>query len=264
MELINLITCRPRKIEAIFNVLKTIKECESKNFYKYFCKEEIKISEILKGSELIGLIINNKKKITLTNEYLECSSWNDARKKIALRITSARNTNDDNFRFCRFYAWLINRTDIKPTNLETLADKHNFELELHRDDSMNKEKANLALEWAVELGLGWLWKDSSSRFEAIPTEFIEWLLPEILEDNPIESSDFIRKISDIAPCIYGIVNTRGLSSGLSRSLRQLHVTKKIILIERRDTPSSTLLNNYGFKNEIGNSFCQISKNKEIV
>lgn len=41
----------------------------------------MKISEILKGSELIGLIINNKKKITLTNEYLECSSWNDARKK---------------------------------------------------------------------------------------------------------------------------------------------------------------------------------------
>lgn len=40
MELINLITCRPRKIEAIFNVLKTIKECESKNFTNTFVKKK--------------------------------------------------------------------------------------------------------------------------------------------------------------------------------------------------------------------------------
>lgn len=265
-ELINNITCRPRRVQAIFNVLKKVDKSDSRNFYMYFCSTEITIEETLQGCELIGLIKRQNDQICLTNEYEACDDWNGARKKIALNILSARNKDDHNYRFCQFYGWLINykATIIRPNDYVKLAEAHNRELNLSSETGMNKIKVERAQDWAVELGLGWWWKDPCLRFEAIPTEFIEWLLPELLEDNPIEGTAFIDKVSNLAPWIASSTKinnkTQELSSGLSQSLRQLHETNKIKLITSRDALSITQFNNLGFQNnDIGYSFCQISK-----
>jgi|GEM_PF-6028621 len=264
-ELINKITCRPRRVQAIFNVLKKVDESDSKNFYKYFCLTENTIEETLQGCELIGLIKRQNDGICLTNEYIACSDWNGARKKIALNILSARNKDDHNYRFCQFYGWLINyKVTIRPNDYVKLAEAHNRELNLSSETGMNETKVLRAQDWAVELGLGWWWKDPGLRFEAIPTEFIEWLLPELLEDNPIEGTTFIDKVSNFAPWIVSSnkinINTQELSSGLSQSLRQLHGRNKIKLITSRDAVSITQFNEIGLdNNDIGKSFCQISK-----
>lgn len=280
-ELVNFLWCRPNRVRALLDVLKRssapLPEEDILKLMVNAADEGVAGNvrrELLRGCELLGVITRSDASIAIAPAVADLNR-DEVRAWMARTVLSARSPADNNYRLCRLYAWMLvsfeRLLDLKST--KTIEDEFNNAFKVAEgDERLNDVKINVALEWAVELGLGWWSRDSdwACGFQPIPASLVEWSLPLLLKTGSVSADAFLDQLARLYPCLdrgelfqsapIALLNQlQGrLSPGLSRALRRLHESGIIVLQTGRDTPSDVPLSDFGDTSTTFRSFVGIA------
>jgi hypothetical protein len=280
-ELVNSLWCRPSRVRALLNILRRsatpLPEADAMKLMVDAADEGVAGNfrrELLRGCELLGVISRSDDCIAISPSITHLSPV-EVRAWMARRVLSARSPSDNNYRFCRLYSWMLisfeRLLDLKST--KTIEDEFNSAFKVAEgDERLNDVKINVALEWAVELGLGWWARESewACGFQPIPAPLIEWTLPAVLQGDPVGAETFLDQLATFYPCFDRGELFRGvplplrnqlqgrLSPGLSRALRRLHELGIIVLQTGRDAPSDVPLTDFGDSSTTFRSFVGVA------
>lgn len=259
-----MLPARPGRLEAMLDVLVqvggTAELDELAGLLMPATESPDMLDDTINAARLLGLVqpAGSDANVAIVSG---CSGLRGARlaQHIAPTILSARTSDDPNYRFCRFYSWLLARFDLRLPSMaaDQLAQHFDEELGLtDRSDTMSAEKARLSCEWASFLGLGWWDRTGAFGFQPIPLALIGGSLDRLFaKADSLTAEQFMVRLSKLFPLLdrgdlfRSLPNTdrfaTELTPGLSAALRGLDSSGQIKLVVERDAPTQVSLSSHG-------------------